>query len=98
MISQVLKKAGYATGAFGKWDGGQLKRFLPLQRGFDAYLGFVNTGIDYFTHERYGVPSLYRDNQPVKLEGYSTDLFTDAALRFIDANKDRPFFLYLPYN
>ena len=36
MISKVLKKRGYATGVFGKWDGGQLKRYLPLRRGFDT--------------------------------------------------------------
>jgi len=98
MISQVLKGAGYRTAVFGKWDGGQLKRFLPLQRGFDEYFGFANTGIDYFTHERYGVPSLYRGNQLVKEEGYSTELFKREAVRFIDENKDRPFFLYVPFN
>jgi len=83
---------------FGKWDGGSLKRYLPLQRGFDVYFGFPNTGIDYFTHERYGVPSMYRDNSPVKVEGYSTELFTAEALKFVEKNKDRPFFLYSPYN
>ena len=36
MISQVLQDAGYATAVFGKWDGGQLRRYLPLQRGFDT--------------------------------------------------------------
>ncbi len=100
MISQVLKKAGYATAVFGKWDGGQLRRFLPLQRGFDQFYGFVNTGIDYFTHERYGVPSMYRNNHPTTEDKgtYCTYLFQREALRFIRENKDRPFFLYLPFN
>lgn len=100
MISQVLKKRGYASGVFGKWDGGQLKRYLPLQRGFDTFYGFTNTGVDYFTHERYGVPSMYRDNKPTTADkgAYCTDLFRREALRFIDRNKDRPFFLYLPFN
>lgn len=98
MISQVVKRAGYATGVFGKWDGGQLKRFLPLRRGFDEYFGFPNTGIDYYTHERYGVPSMYRDNDPVQVEGYSTELFTQAAIRFIERHRQQPFFLYLPFN
>lgn len=98
MISQVLKEQGYVNGVFGKWDGGQLKRYLPLQRGFDAYFGFPNTGIDYWTHERYGYPSMYRGNERVKVEGYATELFKDAAVEFIEANKDRPFFLYLPFN
>ena len=46
-IAQVLRKAGYATGVVGKWDSGRARRFLPLQRGFDFFYGFANTGIDY---------------------------------------------------
>jgi arylsulfatase A-like enzyme len=100
MVSQVLKARGYATGVFGKWDGGQLKRFLPLQRGFDSFYGFVNTGIDFYTHERYGVASMVRGNSPTTADKgtYCTDLFRREALRFIDHNKDRPFFLYVPFN
>jgi len=54
LIPRVLAQAGYASGIFGKWDLGQLHRFLPLQRGFDEFYGYTNTGIDYFTHERAG--------------------------------------------
>jgi arylsulfatase A-like enzyme len=100
MISQVLQKQGYKTAVFGKWDGGQLKRYLPLQRGFDEFYGLVNTGIDYFTHERYGVPSMYRNNELTEEDKgtYATYLFEREALRFIRENHDRPFFLYLPFN
>lgn len=100
MISQVLKEQGYATAVFGKWDGGQLKRYLPLQRGFDEFYGFVNTGIDYFTHERYGVPSMYHNNHPTTEDKgtYCTYLFEREALRFVKQNRDEPFFLYLPFN
>ena len=49
-IAQVMKSAGYATGIVGKWDSGRARRFLPLQRGFDFFYGFANTGIDYYTH------------------------------------------------
>ena len=100
MISQVLQDAGYATAVFGKWDGGQLRRYLPLQRGFDEFYGFVNTGIDYYTHERYGVPSMYRGNEPTTEDRgtYCTDLFRREALRFVRENRDQPFFLYLPFN
>ena len=49
LLPAILKKAGYTSGIFGKWDLGQLKRFLPLARGFDDFYGFANTGIDYFT-------------------------------------------------
>ena len=100
IISETLSDAGYQCGCYGKWDGGQLKRFLPLQRGFDDFYGFCNTGIDYFTHERYGVPSMYDDNQPTtKDKGtYATTLFRDHALDFIDRNHEKPFFLYIPFN
>ncbi len=97
-IGQALKAAGYATGVVGKWDGGRARRFLPLQRGFDFYYGFANTGIDYYTHERYGIPSMFRGNQRVKEEGHATDLFKREALRFIEEHRARPFFLYLPFN
>ena len=62
-IGDMLHKAGYATGCVGKWDMGQAKRYLPLQRGFDFFYGHGNNGIDYYTHERYGVPSLFRGNE-----------------------------------
>jgi arylsulfatase A-like enzyme len=97
-VAQVLKKAGYATGVVGKWDSGRARRFLPLQRGFDFYYGFANTGIDYYTHERYGIPSMFRGNERIKEEGHATDLFRREALRFIEQNRERPFFLYVPFN
>jgi len=98
IIADVLKKSGYATGIVGKWDGGRARRFLPLQRGFDYFYGFANTGIDYWTHERYGIPSLMRDNDDIKEEGYATDLFRREAVNFIRENVKRSFFLYLPFN
>jgi len=100
LIPRVLKEAGYASGIFGKWDLGQLQRFLPLQRGFDEFYGFTNTGIDYWTHERYGVPSMRRGNAPTTEDKgtYCTDLFGREALRFIREQKDRPFFCYVPFN
>ncbi len=100
LFPELLKNAGYINGIFGKWDMGQLKRFLPLQRGFDQFYGFVNTGIDYYSHERYGVPSMYRNNEPTtKDKGvYSTYLFEREALRFVTENSENPFFLYLPFN
>ncbi len=100
LLPQVLKEAGYYSGIFGKWDLGMNRRYLPLQRGWDEFYGFVNTGIDYYTHERYGVPSMYRNNAPTTEDKgtYCTDLFRREALRFIRENKDRPFFLYVPFN
>jgi arylsulfatase A-like enzyme len=99
-LSQALKQHGYVCGCFGKWDAGQLRRYLPLARGFDDFYGFANTGIDYFTHERYGVPSMRRGNDlTTEDQGtYATELFKREALRFVRENRDKPFFLYLPFN
>ena len=100
LIPRALKRAGYVSGIFGKWDLGQLHRFLPLQRGFDEFYGFTNTGIDYWTHERYGVPSMRRGNEPTTEDKgtYATDLFRREAVKFIEKHKDRPFFCYVPFN
>lgn len=50
LIPALLKERGYVSGIFGKWDLGIHRRFLPIARGFDTFYGFVNTGIDYYTH------------------------------------------------
>lgn len=97
-IGQAIKSAGYATGIVGKWDSGRARRYLPLQRGFDFFYGFANTGIDYYTHERYGIPSMFRGNERIKEEGHATDLFCREAKRFVTEHRNRPFFLYLPFN
>ncbi len=101
VLPAILSRVGYTSGIFGKWDLGSLQRYLPTARGFDDFYGFVNTGIDYFTHERYGVPSMYRNQQPtVEDRGvYCTELFGREAKRFLHAHAGRaPFFLYLPFN
>lgn len=100
-IGDMLKKAGYATGCVGKWDMGQAKRFLPLQRGFDFFYGHGNNGIDYYTHERYGVPSLFRGNTRTEQDKgtYVTDVFRREARSFVNQHAGKkPFFLYLPFN
>ena len=101
ILPRMLKTAGYTSGIFGKWDLGSLRRFLPTSRGFDEFYGFVNTGIDYYTHERYGVPSMYRDRSQTQADKgtYCTYLFEREALRFLQQHATKePFFLYVPFN
>ncbi|MCR9197728.1 MAG: sulfatase-like hydrolase/transferase [Planctomycetaceae bacterium] len=101
LLPEVLQPSGYRCGIFGKWDLGTLKRFLPTSRGFDEFYGFVNTGIDYYTHERYGVPSMVRnlDFTTADKGTYCTHLFEREALAFLQENAGkRPFFLYVPFN
>src|SRR5207237_8937966 len=72
-------------GVVGKWHVGQSRRYLPLQRGFDFFYGQGNNGIDYYTHERYGIHSMFAGNARTKADQgtYATDLFKREALRFI---------------
>lgn len=101
-IGDLLRGSGYRNGVVGKWDMGQARRFLPLQRGFDFFYGHGNNGIDYYTHERYGVPSLFRGNERTTEDRgtYITDVFGREALAFLKEQqaKENPFFLYLAFN
>ena len=100
-IAGAMGAAGYHTAIYGKWDLGSLKRFLPTSRGFDDFYGFVNTGIDYYTHERYGVPSMYRGEYLTEADKgtYCTDLFARESMRFLKQwAGSQPFFLYVPFN
>jgi arylsulfatase A-like enzyme len=100
-LGDLMKSAGYRTGMVGKWDMGQAKRYLPLQRGFDFFYGHGNNGIDYYTHERYGVHSMFAGNERSTADKgtYATYLFRREALRFIDAAPaGQPWFLYLCFN
>ena len=101
IIPAILKNVGYKSGIYGKWDLGIHRRFLPTARGFDDFYGLVNTGIDYFTHERYGVPSMYRNDALTEEDKgtYCTYLFEREALRFLDDYAgEEPFFLFVPFN
>lgn len=100
-LGDLLKSAGYRTGMVGKWDMGQAKRYLPLQRGFDFFYGHGNNGIDYYTHERYGVHSMFEGNARTEKDRgqYATDVFKRESLRFVNAAPaGQPWFLYLCFN
>jgi len=92
-LAQVFKKAGYTTGAFGKWHNGTQYPYHPNARGFDEYYGFTSGHWgDYFD------PPLDHNGKPVQGQGYITDDLTNHAISFIKENRDRPFFCYVPYN
>ena len=100
IIPQLLPDK-FVSAIYGKWDLGMHKRFLPTSRGFDEFYGIVNTGIDYYTHERYGVPSMYRNLEPTQEDKgtYCTYLFEREALKFLqEYSGKKPFFLYVPFN
>ena len=98
LIPSYLKKQGYRTACFGKWNIGFSPGSRPTERGFDEFFGFAAGNIDYYHHFYAGRHDLWRGLKEVFVEGYSTDLFADEACQFIDANQQRPFFIYLPFN
>ena len=92
-IADTFKAAGYQTGAFGKWHNGTQWPYHPNARGFDEYYGFTSGHWgSYFD------AALDHNGQPVQGRGFITDDLTDHALQFIEANQQRPFFCYVPYN
>jgi len=100
LLPQALKEAGYKTAIIGKWHLGHAdKKFWPRQRGFDYQYGAMIGELDYFTHDEHGVLDWFRDNEPVKEEGYTTTLLGKDAVRYVEAQDPAsPFYLYLAFN
>jgi len=95
---QHLEKAGYTSGAFGKWHLGVDIKYNALHRGFDEFYGFMGRGAhDYFDLNTPDHP-IYRGLKPIKDKGYLTDRITEEAVSFIRRHKDKPFFAYIAYN
>lgn len=101
-IASMLKQKGYATGGFGKWGaGGRGSTGVPEKHGFDVFFGYYD---QVHAHSFYP-PYIIRNSEEVVLEGniggrsgktYSHYEIHNAAIKFIKANKDKPFFCYLP--
>ncbi len=98
-LAEGLKQAGYRTACFGKWHLGSFKReYLPLQNGFDEYLGLPYSN-DMIPPKHPDI-ALLRGNDTLELnpdQSLLTARYTEEAKSFILRNKDNPFFLYLPY-
>jgi arylsulfatase A-like enzyme len=86
-LADAMKKAGYATGMFGKWHLGNDEQHHPSQRGFDEAIESSGVHFDFKTDP----PTEYPKGQ------YLADFLTDRAVDFIDRHKEQPFFLYLPH-
>jgi arylsulfatase B len=100
-LAQALADAGYARRmAIGKWHlGNSTVHFHPLRQGFTDYCGHYCGAIDYYTHERGGQIDWHRNYESINVPGYSTNLMSEEAVRFIEgAPEDDPFFLYVAYN
>jgi arylsulfatase A-like enzyme len=93
MIGQTFQTAGYATGAFGKWHNGMQHPYHPNARGFDEYYGFCSGHWG-----NYYDPVLEHNGRLVRGKGFIIDDLTNKAIEFIEKNRDKPFFAYIPYN
>ena len=105
-IANVMHDAGYATALVGKWHQGFDEAHHPQSRGFDDYFGFLVGGHNFLLHKdaepKFGTAHshdlIYRGREVQRLDGYTTDLFTDEALGFMNRNAAKPWFLYVAYN
>src|SRR6185503_1316688 len=98
-LPQLLKNNGYRTGLVGKWHLGYKPEFSPNAHGFEYFFGFKSGLIDYYQHtDTSGEHDLFENDQPTHATGYSTDLFTERSVKFIEQNAGRPFFLEVAYN
>ena len=111
-LAEILKERGYATGVFGKWHLGHLPDYLPGQQGFDEYFGIPYSndmdGTREYSMDLFWEPAIETWNVPL-IDGTEiverpaeqttiTRRYTERALAFIEANRDQPFFLYLPHS
>ncbi|MDP6359048.1 MAG: sulfatase-like hydrolase/transferase [Planctomycetota bacterium] len=98
-IGQMMKDAGYRTACFGKWNVSNLNRRRANDFGFDTWVG-LHLNHDFYTHKlvRTGEHDLYKDGKPFDREGvWSDTIFADEAIRFIKAESEKSFFIYLPF-
>ena len=106
-IAEVLRDAGYTTGCFGKWHLGDAPEFMPLAQGFDIYEGIPYSNDMWVkgNKKRNFSPLAYmRQDKAIahvpdaESQVALTPAYTDAAIKFIQNNKDRPFFAYIPHS
>lgn len=102
-LPSILAENGYSTSIAGKWHLGS-PPYTPLKYGFQTSYGYFDGQIDPYTHEYKTETELtsrkswHRNDVYLDEEGHATDLITDEAIRVIEANNEKPFFLYVAYS
>jgi arylsulfatase A len=101
-VAKILKEAGYTTGAFGKWGLGRVGTTGdPNKQGFDHFYGYIcqRQAHTYYPNHLWRDDKIewIEENKDGKEGAYSHDLIAEEALKFVRANKDGPFFLYVPF-
>jgi N-acetylgalactosamine-6-sulfatase len=100
-MPRAFRNAGYRTACFGKWHLGYPRKFWPDRHGFGESFGVLGGGSDYYSHvepEPNGRPYVYRNGELTAKDGYLTDLFAREAIDWLRKTKQKPYFLYLPFN
>lgn len=105
-IADHLRAAGYATGLIGKWHLGFSPDRHPLARGFDEYVGFLAAMHNHILRAdrepefeaAYSRNMILRGREVQRLDGYTTDLFTEEAAGFVRRHRSRPWFLCVAHN
>ncbi|MDF1862331.1 MAG: sulfatase-like hydrolase/transferase [Verrucomicrobiales bacterium] len=101
-LAEALREAGYRTALFGKWHLGAHRDFGPKKQGFDEFFGIRDGFIDNYNHfflHQKGFHDLYEGTEEVFARGeYFPELMIQRSLKFIEENRESPFFLYVPFN
>lgn len=100
-MADIFSENNYKTGAFGKWHLGDNYPYRPMDRGFDESVVHGAGGIwqtpDYWNNDYFD--DTYRHNGSLKkYKGYCTDVWFNESMKFIEENKDDPFFCYIATN
>ncbi len=100
-FAELFQQAGYATGLVGKWHLGyaeETPKYHPLDHGFDYFKGYVSGNIDYVNHwGDHFRHDWWHGRKLTTEQGYTTHLINRYAIEFIEANRDRPFCLYVAH-
>ena len=93
-MAEVLKKAGYRNGLFGKWHNGAHFPYHPLGRGFDEFLGFTSGH-----WSNYFDTTIEQNGKALRTDGYLPDVLTEASMEFIEeaTESEEPFFCFLSF-
>ena len=104
LLPEYLKKLGYSTAIFGKWHLGDSAQYSPIRHGFDTYFGLPYSNDMWPNHptaKNFPPLPLRHDDKVLELnpdQSKLTGWYTERGVKFIEANKDKPFFLYMPHS
>ncbi|MCL4691554.1 MAG: sulfatase-like hydrolase/transferase [Candidatus Hydrogenedentes bacterium] len=98
-FAEMLQETGYKSAMTGKWHLGYPEPFRPTQQGFSEFKGYLSGNIDYHSHiDNSGAHDWWSNDEPLRAEGYSTDLITQSAVDFIESHTGpEPFCLYVAH-